>query len=76
MGTFSFGPQTIQLIFPAVAVRSEPAYALQKIANDKAQIATNHVRRVVFDEFSRSRHDKSRARYLRGDVRDNRLFSF
>ena len=179
MGTFSFGPQTIQLIFPAAAVRNEPAYAvnrgaivllmntqtltdnwalwmaaipgvfvvlavvylllrqgahgklrqavrveraalkdlnnacnmtqrsearvtklleksdtvkprllqeaegaledaraLQKIADDKAQIATNHVRRVIFDEFSPSRHDKLRAKYLPGDVRDNRPFSF
>lgn len=54
----------------------EDARALQKIADDKAQIATNHVRRVIFDEFSPSRHDKLRAKYLPGDVRDNRPFSF
>jgi len=52
------------------------ARALQKIADDKAQIATNHVRRVIFDEFPPSRHDKLRAKYLPGDVKQNRPFSF
>lgn len=54
----------------------EDARALQKIADDKAQVATNHVRRMIFDEFPPARHDQLRAKYLQGDVKDNRPFSF
>ena len=54
----------------------EDARTLQKIADDKAQVATNHVRRVIFDEFPPARHDQLRSRYLQGDVKDNRPFSF
>lgn len=54
----------------------QDARALEKIAADKVQIAANHVRRVIHDEFPPSRHDKLRARHLPDDVRDNRPFTF
>lgn len=42
MGTFLFGPQTIQLIFPAAAVRTEPACGVNRgaivFANEYADI--------------------------------------
>ena len=50
--------------------------SLAKIADDKAQVQANHVRRVIFEEFPPSRHEKLRARYLPQDVADKRPFSF
>lgn len=54
----------------------QDALALEKIADDKAQVTANQVRRVIFEEFPPSKHEKLRGRYLPEDVRDNRPFSF
>jgi len=40
------------------------AQALEKIAAGKVLVTTNHVRRVIHEEFPPSRHDEMRARYL------------
>lgn len=44
------------------------AQALEKIAADKVLVTTNHVRRVIHEEFPPSRHDELRARYLPDDA--------
>ena len=54
----------------------QDALALEKIADDKAQVTANQVRRVIFEEFPPTRHEKLRRKYLPDDVRDNRPFSF
>ena len=54
----------------------QDALALEKIADDKAQVTANQVRRVIFEEFPPTRHEKLRRKYLPEDVRDNRPFSF
>ncbi len=50
--------------------------ALEKIADDKAQVMMNHLRRVIFEEFPPARHERMRAKYLPQDVADGRPFSF
>jgi hypothetical protein len=50
--------------------------ALEKIAGDRVQIAANHVRRVIHDEFPPLQHETLRVKYLPQDVRDNRPFTF
>jgi len=52
------------------------ARALLKIADDKEQVAVNHVRRVIYEEFPPTRHEKLRQKHLPQDIRDNRPFSF
>lgn len=54
----------------------EDALALVKIADDKAQVTANHLRRVIYEEFPPSKHEKLRKKYLPEDIRDNRPFSF
>ena len=54
----------------------EDALALVKIADDKAQVTANHVRRVIYEEFPPSKHEKLRKKHLPEDIRDNRPFSF
>ena len=50
--------------------------ALEKIMDDKFQVTTNQVRRVIFEEFPPSEHEKLRGKYLPQDVEDGRPFSF
>jgi 1,6-anhydro-N-acetylmuramate kinase len=52
------------------------ARALEKIANDQVLIAGNHVRRVIHEEFPPSQQQKLRDRYLPGEEKDKRPFSF
>ena len=52
------------------------ARALHKILDDKHQVTTNQLRKVIFEEFPPARHEKLRARYLPKDVEDGRPFSF
>ena len=52
------------------------ARALDKIANDQLLIAANHVRRVIYEEFPPTKHEKLRRTYLPGDRSDERPFSF
>jgi hypothetical protein len=52
------------------------ARALEKIAGDQAMIAANHVRRVIHDEYPPAKHDRLRKRYLPGDDRTDRPFTF
>lgn len=54
----------------------QDARSLAKIADDKEQVQANHVRRVIFEEFPPTRHDKLRAKYLPQDIADKRPFSF
>lgn len=54
----------------------EDAKALQKIADDRALVTANHVRKVIFEEFPPSRHEAMRKRYLPDDIRDGRPFTF
>ena len=50
--------------------------ALVRIADDKAQVTANQLRKVIFEEFPPSRHEALRERYLPADVADGRPFSF
>jgi hypothetical protein len=54
----------------------QDALALQQIAADRVQIANNHVRRVIFEEFPPRAHEKLRRKYLADDVSDGRPFTF
>jgi len=54
----------------------QDARALEKIANDKALVAGNHVRRVIHEEFPPSRQQKLRDRYLPNAEQDKGPFSF
>ena len=54
----------------------EDARALAAIAHDQTLIAANLVRRLIFEEFPPTRHDRLRSRYLPGDDADGRPFSF
>lgn len=54
----------------------DDARSLTKIAGDKVLVQANHVRRVIFEEFPPSKHDKLRAKYLPQDIADERPFSF
>ena len=54
----------------------EDAKALQKILHDKVMVTENHVRRVIYDEFPPTQHDRLRRKHLPQDIEDNRPFSF
>lgn len=54
----------------------EDCRALEKILDDKCQVTTNHLRRVIFEEFPPARHDLLREKYLPQDVADGRPFTF
>lgn len=54
----------------------QDAGALQKIADDRVQVSANHLRRVIYEEFPPSAHERLRKRHLKQDVRDNRPFTF
>jgi hypothetical protein len=68
-GTAEIARQT-----PREAVQD--AEALLKIADDQVLIAENHVRKIIVEEFPPQRHDRMRSKYLPGDRRDARPFSF
>jgi hypothetical protein len=52
------------------------ARALAKIADDRQMVTANQVRKIIFEEFPPSRHEKLRLRHLPEDVQDERPFSF
>ncbi|MDX1403748.1 MAG: hypothetical protein R3192_04385 [Woeseiaceae bacterium] len=54
----------------------EDAKSLQKILGDKVLVTENHVRRVIYDEFPPTAHDRLRKKYLPQDIKDKRPFSF
>lgn len=54
----------------------QDAQMLQKIAEDKLQIAKNHVRRLIYEEFPPSKHAKLRNKYLQENASDGRPFTF
>jgi hypothetical protein len=54
----------------------QDARSLEKIAGDQVQVATNQVRRVIFEEFPPSQHERLRRKFLPQDVRENRPFTF
>lgn len=54
----------------------EDAKALQKILHDKVMVSENHVRRVIYDEFPPTEHERLRKKYLPRDIEDDRPFSF
>lgn len=54
----------------------EDSLALEKILDDKCQVTMNHLRRVIFEEFPPSCHEKLRQKYLPQDIEDGRPFSF
>lgn len=54
----------------------EDCRALEKILDDKYQVTTNHLRRVIFEEFPPAQHERLREKYLPQDVEDGRPFSF
>lgn len=55
---------------------AEDGIALAKILNDKVLVAEAHVRRVIYDEFPPTEHERMREMYLPQDVKDGRPFSF
>ncbi len=65
-------PRTLQEAREAL----EDSRALEKIADDKAQVMMNHLRRVIFEEYPPAKHEQMRAKYLPQDVADGRPFSF
>lgn len=54
----------------------EDAQALARIARDQAEIAENHVRRIITEEFPPAHQQRLRDRYLPGTPPDKRPFSF
>lgn len=54
----------------------EDARALERIARDRVQVAENHVRRVILEEFAPARQAKLRVKYLPERPADRRPFSF
>jgi len=54
---------------------AEDAKSLEKIASDKVQVAANHVRRVIHEEFPPVRQQQLRERYLPQDIEDGRPFT-
>lgn len=54
----------------------EDARALLKIATDQVQIAENHVRMVIVEEYAPDRQEALRARYLRRPEPDGKPFTF
>ncbi len=55
---------------------AEDARALAKIASDKAQIAANHVRKVIHEEFPPAKQKRLRQKYLPQDEADGRPYTF
>jgi uncharacterized membrane protein YccC len=68
----SVSPSRLQAAREAV----QDAEALLKIASDQVLIAENHVRRIIVEEFPPKHHERMRRRYLPGEARDSRPFSF
>lgn len=54
----------------------EDARALAHIARDRVQIAENHVRLVICEEFAPARQQRLREKYLPEAPPDRRPFSF
>jgi hypothetical protein len=50
--------------------------ALLKIAGDQVQIARNHVRKIIVEEFPPKDHERMRSRYLPGEPEDGKPFTF
>lgn len=55
---------------------AEDAASLEKIADDRAQVAANHVRRIIHTEFPPKQQEKLRNRYLPQDAADGRPYTF
>ena len=55
---------------------AEDAQSLEKIASDRVQVAANHVRRVIHEEFAPVRQQKLREKYLSQDENDDRPHAF
>ena len=49
---------------------------LQKIAEDQVQVARNHVRRVICDEYPPRRQSRLRRKFLDESESDQKPFSF
>ncbi|MDX1498588.1 MAG: hypothetical protein R3176_01745 [Woeseiaceae bacterium] len=54
----------------------EDARALAKIAADQVQIAENHVRMLIVEEYPPARQETLRARYLKRPEPDGKPFTF
>ena len=54
----------------------QDAEALLKIADDQVLIAGNHVRKLIVEEFPPKRHERMRNKYLPGEHKDDKPFSF
>ena len=54
----------------------QDAETLLKIADDQVLIAGNHVRKLIVEEFPPKRHDRMRSKYLPGEQKDDKPFSF
>lgn len=50
--------------------------ALARIADERAQVAANHLRKVIYEEFPPDRQEFLRIKYLPEDFADRRPFSF
>jgi hypothetical protein len=54
----------------------EDARALARIARDQVQIAENHVRLIIHEDFAPGRQQRLREKYLPETPPDRRPFSF
>lgn len=64
-----------RLIDEAVGALAD-AEALRKIDDDRVQVAQNHLRKVIVEEYPPARHAALRARYLPDLRDDHKPFSF
>jgi hypothetical protein len=68
----SVKPSRLQAAQEAV----QDAEALAKIASDQVLIAENQLRSIIVEEFPPKRHERMRRRYLPGERRDGKPFTF
>ena len=54
----------------------QDARMLEKIADDKHQVARNHVRRVIYEEYPPTKHARLRKKYLGEEESVEKPFSF
>ena len=54
----------------------QDAEALLKIASDQVLIAENHVRKIIVEEFPPKDHERMRSKYLPGERRHGKPFTF
>ena len=68
--------ETIRRAVQEATEAMQDAEALLKSADDQVLIAGNHVRKLIVEEFPPKQHERMRNKYLPGEHKDDKPFSF